>query len=713
MPGITMDNRVVADRYELVRQIGRGAMGFIWEASDRHLRRRVAVKLMTPDHMASNMARVRFDREAKAIAQLKNQHVVQIYDYGIDGDGSPFIVMELLEGEDLDNRLERDGRLPLNFVAMVVQHATSGLHHAHGKGIVHRDFKPANLFMAQSDNGEITKILDFGVVAMLSEPNIDADDDGMGQTAAGTIVGTPLYMSPEQIRGGSVDNRSDLWSLAVVAYRALTGVNPFAGQWLGMLMVRICTDPFTAPSKHCPDLSPEVDAFFETALAKDPDKRFRNAKEFGAAFAALLEKRERRKARILVVDDEEDVELLVKQRFRQQIKKSVYDFVFASNGLKALEKLRTEGDIDVIMTDINMPGMDGLTFLSHIGEVNPHARTIVVSAYGDMGNIRTAMNRGAFDFVVKPIDFKDLEVTIEKTLKHVNDLKKNAQSSEENNILRMFVSPTLIDRLHAKALFIPVTSGMATVAYIDIARGRTKVTPESVDELVRTLNANFEVIVPAVTGRGGVVEKFLGDAVLVIFQGDKHATRAIDACLTLRTQLRTLANRAGKESPFALGVRIGIASGVIATGEIGSKAYGRLDHTVLGDVPRAAATLEYSAKTNQILIDDATRDAIHGAFECNAVEANVESLGISAYEVVRRIGAESPTATTGSSSLNESSSISAELSISSSSAGRTTSDTIITHDGDIPDEIPARAMATTADDPALKRSDKDEPPKPS
>jgi eukaryotic-like serine/threonine-protein kinase len=710
MTWITMENRVVADRYQLVRQIGRGAMGFIWEAFDRHLRRRVAVKMMSPDHMSSNMARIRFDREAKAIAQLKNPHVVQIYDYGIEGDNSPFIVMELLEGEDLDSRVERDGRLPLNVVAQLVQQAASGLNHAHSKGIVHRDFKPANLFLAQSDSGETTKILDFGVVAMLSEAEVDSDDDGMGQTAAGTIVGTPLYMSPEQIRGGAVDNRSDLWSLGVVAYRALTGVNPFAGQWLGMLMVRICTDPFTPPSQVCPDLSPEVDAFFEKALAKDPDKRFRNAKEFGSAFMALTETRERRQARILVVDDEEDVELLVKQRFRQQIKKAIYEFVFAANGLKALEKLRADADIDVIMTDINMPGMDGLTFLSHIGEVNPHARTIVVSAYGDMGNIRTAMNRGAFDFVVKPIDFKDLEVTIEKTFKHVSELKRNAQSSEENNLLRMFISPTLIDRLHAKRIFIPVTSGMATVAYIDIARSRTQVTAANVEDMVRTLNANFEVIVPAVVGRGGVVEKFLGDSILVIFQGENHATRAIDACWTIRNQLRTLAARAGKESPFALGIRIGIATGTIGSGEVGSKAYGRLGHAILGDVPRAAATLEYSAKTNQILIDDATNAAVQGVFECNVVEANMAAFGTAAHEVVRRIGAEAPVSKSSPSGASGISSISDDMPLSSSEPGGMTSDTIITHDGDIPEEIPPGAMASTADDPALKGRRNDQPP---
>ena len=602
--------------------------------------------------------------------------------------------MELLEGEDLDNRLERDGRLPLAVVVSIVKQAGLALASAHKHGIVHRDFKPANIYLSQGDTGEVVKILDFGVVAMLAEPNIDSDDDGLGQTAAGTIVGTPLYMSPEQIRGGMVDHRSDLWSLAVVAYRALTGVNPFAGQWLGMLMVRICTDPFAPPSTVAPELSPEVDKFFEQALAKDPDKRFKHANHFVSAFTALMDHRERGKAKILVVDDEPDVELLVMQRFRQQIKKKLYEFVFASDGLNALDKLRKHDDIDVIMTDINMPGMDGLTFLSHIGEVNPHARTIVVSAYGDMGNIRTAMNRGAFDFVVKPIDFKDLEVTIEKTFKHVLELKKNAQSSEENNLLRMFVSPYLVDRMHAKALFVPVTSGRATVAYIDIARGRYKVTPENVEDLVRSLNANFEVIVPAVTGRGGVVEKFIGDAVLVIFQGENHATRAVDACLTIRTQLRTLAVRAGKDSPFAFGVRIGITTGNIASGEIGSKAYGRLDHTILGDVPRAAAMLEHTAKTNHILIDDATFDAVQGAFECSACNVTVDPFNFQAYEVVRRIGPEAPSKQHDGSG--------GELSVSSShDPAVTTSDTIITHDGEIPEVIPAKALETTADDPAV------------
>ena len=174
-------------------------------------------------------------------------------------------------------------------------------------------------------------------------------------------------------------------------------------------------------------------------------------------------------AKILVVDDEPDVPHLINQRFRQQIEKSVYDFVFATNGESALADFRKHEDIDVVLTDINMPGMDGLTFLSRVGDVNPHVRTIIVSAYGDMNNIRTAMNRGAFDFLVKPIDFKDLELTIEKTLKHVTELRTNARSSEENSVLRMFVSPSLVDRLRSASHFGAIDTWQGTVVFIDVA----------------------------------------------------------------------------------------------------------------------------------------------------------------------------------------------------------------------------------------------------
>ncbi len=635
-----MAHRFIAGKYELVRQIGRGAMGYIWEALDLHLRRRVALKLMSPDHVASTTARARFDREAKAIAQLKNPHVVQIYDYGID-EGSPYIVMELLEGEDFESRLDRIERMPLVALVPIVMQSALGLGAAHAKGIVHRDFKPANVFMARGDADETVKILDFGVVTMLTNPEEEEPTaDELHLTTAGSIVGTPLYMSPEQIRCGAVDLRTDLWSLAVLAYRALTGQHPFPGQWLGMLMVRICTDPFPPPSSILPELPPEVDRFFERALAKDPDKRFRSAREFAIAFAMLAERKEPGPAKILVVDDEPDVPHLIRQRFRQQIKKSVYDFVFATNGESALEQLRKHDDIDVVLTDINMPGMDGLTFLSRVGDVNPLVRTIIVSAYGDMSNIRTAMNRGAFDFLVKPIDFKDLEVTIEKTLKHVTELRTNARSSEENTVLRMFVSPSLVDRLRSSSPFGAIDTWQGTVIFVDLADYHASSKAQSPNERVRTLNANFEVIVPAVTNRGGVVDKFLGKSIMAIFRGENHVARALEASLDIRMQLRTLALRAGQDSPFGLGVSIGVATGDMLSGEIGSKAFGRLDYTVLGEVPRAAAMLQSAAAKNQILMNKDTFDVARDSFDCVPVHPHMLE-PIDAFELVRRAGGDS------------------------------------------------------------------------
>src|SRR6266498_813007 len=144
-------------------------------------------------------------------------------------------------------------------------------------------------------------------------------------------------------------------------------------------------------------------------------------------------------AKILVVDDETDLEVLIKQKFRQKIREHQYEFVFAINGVKALEQLEQHNDIDIVLCDINMPEMDGLTFLTKLNEKHSLLKSVIVSAYGDMENICTAMNRGAFDFVTKPVNFEDLELTMEKTLKQVRQMKETMQAIKENNILKMYV----------------------------------------------------------------------------------------------------------------------------------------------------------------------------------------------------------------------------------------------------------------------------------
>ncbi|AUX27714.1 protein kinase [Sorangium cellulosum] len=594
-----MAQQTIGGRYTLRREIGRGGMGVVWEAFDPLLRRPVAIKRMMPEHVVSCEARQSFEQEATMIARLRNDHIVQVHDYGID-DGSPYIVMELLEGEDLESRLRRARQLPAATVLSLLRQVSSGLEAASAAGIVHCDLKPANIFLARGASGESVKILDFGVGWRLFE----------GLDWMGARLGTPAYMSPEQVRGAVPHPLGDLWSLGVIAYRALTGRLPFLVENLSGLIVSICTDPFPPPSALDPALPPGFDRFFERALAKDRTRRFQSSRELVAAFAAVCEAGSK-PAKILVVDDEPDMQLLVKMHFRRNKRGADYELVFADHGQHALEELRRHPDIDVVVTDINMPVMDGLSLLERLPEVNPLARTVIVSAYGDMANIRRAMNRGAFDFLCKPLDFSDLETTLEKTLRSVEQHRQKAQANEENDILRKFMNAAFVERLRALGPEGAAASEAleATVVFVDVFRF-TRVTQERPPaEATRLLNANFEVIVPVLLAQGGVVDKFVGDAVMAVFHGPEHLERALTACISVREQLETIARRTGEGSPYAHGVCTGVSTGRVLAAEVGSHACARLGYSVLGEAVNAASHLARAALSGEILVDDAVHRA--------------------------------------------------------------------------------------------------------
>jgi eukaryotic-like serine/threonine-protein kinase len=274
--------QVVFGRYQLVRPLARGGMSSVWVALDRKLKREVALKLMSPTYAASERSRQRFELEAMSVARLHSPYIVQVFDYGVDHD-APFIVMELLSGEDLRSRIKRERRLGVGVMARVLAQAAAGLSDAHDAGMVHRDMKPGNLFLTRTRSGEIVKILDFGV-AKAGEAVDEAEI-----TERGSMVGTPQYMSPEQIRClPEVDARSDLFSLGVIVYRGLTGALPFKGKTTSDLAVNICSSDFVPPSQLVPDLPPGIDDFMNIALARAPSERFPNATAMAEAFSLLM-----------------------------------------------------------------------------------------------------------------------------------------------------------------------------------------------------------------------------------------------------------------------------------------------------------------------------------------------------------------------------------------------------------------------------------------
>jgi class 3 adenylate cyclase/FixJ family two-component response regulator len=323
-------------------------------------------------------------------------------------------------------------------------------------------------------------------------------------------------------------------------------------------------------------------------------------------------------AKILVVDDESDLEILIKQKFRKQIREGAYEFVFAMNGRQALEVLQEHIDVDVVLSDINMPEMDGLTLLAKLNEKHSILKSVIVSAYGDMANIRTAMNRGAFDFVTKPVDFTDLELTIEKTLKYVNQVKETLRAVKENNILKMYVDETVLNFMGTREFESSLMANEtleATVVFIDICSFTSISENETPDNVVKLLNNYFDVMVKEIIAHNGFIDKFIGDAIMAVFRGDHHLDRAIEACLAVKSQIAGLPEIAD-QIRFKPNVSIGINGGELVSGNIGSASLKRLDYTVIGDVVNTAQRLQSAASPGQIIINESSYSKVKEYFNC-------------------------------------------------------------------------------------------------
>ncbi|HEX6766621.1 MAG TPA: protein kinase, partial [Polyangiaceae bacterium] len=271
------------ERYKVIEQMAAGGMGTLWRAHHVELDVDVALKVVSA-RAATPGSLKRFKREAQAAAKLRSPNIVQVLDYG-EFDGQPYLAMELLRGEDLAERLHRGGKLPFTEVARILDGIAKGVQVAHDAGIVHRDLKPGNIFLEKIGDDEVVKILDFGIAKDLSavaEP---------GSTTGAGVVGSPAYMSPEQVWQKTVGSHADVWAMGVVTFEMLTGKNPFFDETLAKIFERIIRDPLPKLGDFEAGLPPLLDAFFERALARSAAERIGSAKELAAQFRGAIDGR--------------------------------------------------------------------------------------------------------------------------------------------------------------------------------------------------------------------------------------------------------------------------------------------------------------------------------------------------------------------------------------------------------------------------------------
>ncbi len=278
-PAADLVGQVVADRYHVVRKLGEGGMGQVYLAEHVKMGRQSAIKVMNPAMVHDPDAVARFNREAANASRISHPNVCAVYDFGETADGLIYLAMEYIDGVPLTTVLEREGALAVRRAADLCLQVADALQAAHDLGIVHRDLKPDNIMLTRGRSGqEVVKVVDFGIAKA-----VGGDAGGQKVTKTGLVIGTPEFMSPEQLAGDTVDGRSDLYSLALVLYRAVTGKLPFEGDTAQEIMVKRLTDEPRPLAQARPDLPfpPGLQGCFDAALARLPAQRYQSVAKFG------------------------------------------------------------------------------------------------------------------------------------------------------------------------------------------------------------------------------------------------------------------------------------------------------------------------------------------------------------------------------------------------------------------------------------------------
>lgn len=403
--------RLVGERYEITQEISRGGMAIIYHSIDKTLDQEVVLKVLPAELSKSRKAIENLKSEARITMGLAHPNVVRLYNF-VDQPDLKYLVMEYVDGPTLEDVLDDKGRLNVSEALMWAEGISAGLGYAHDKGVLHRDIKPSNIMLHR---GDTVKITDFGIARKMHNQ--------MHKLTQALRMGTPPYMSPEQLMGEYMDVRSDIYSFGILMYECFNGVPPFKeGSVETQIMLKKPAELLNVPD--------HINKAIMRAISKHPENRWDSAEEFREALGGLkkvpeevsvLPKEERRvasssavpasvKPKILVVDDESDIRMLLRAVL------SVSGFVVedARDGVEAVERL-AERDFDLVISDIYMPNMDGIQFLRHMRENDISVPVVIVTASTDEKDILEGYNWGANYYVTKPFDN-------ERLLEIVNEL---------------------------------------------------------------------------------------------------------------------------------------------------------------------------------------------------------------------------------------------------------------------------------------------------
>jgi two-component system LytT family response regulator len=405
--------------YRIVSRLGEGGMGEVYLATDTKLDRSVALKVLPADVAHDHGRMERFEREAKAASALNHPNVAHIYEIG-DDKGVHFLVMEFIEGESLDQRIAGKP-LASKEIAEVASQIADALDAAHGKGIIHRDIKPANIMV--TPRGHI-KVLDFGLAKLSERP----DTPGASQmetryvSAAGSLIGTIEYMSPEQALGRPVDYRTDIFSLGVVLYQMATGRIPFEGATPSETIARILEAQPDAMARFNYELPQELDRIVRKCLEKDRERRYQSARELMVDLKGLLREREAapaaahrtgQKIRAVIVDDEDLARQILREYLRDEI--DIEIVAECGNGFAAV-KAATEHKPDLIFLDVQMPKLDGFEVLELIDR---EVAVVFVTAFDQYA--MKAFDAAAVDYLLKPFGADRLRTALQRVRRRLGE----------------------------------------------------------------------------------------------------------------------------------------------------------------------------------------------------------------------------------------------------------------------------------------------------